>query len=620
MIQETPFRHLFGQLKSGALSRRAFIERATALGMGAGVAMYCANAVTAQTPSPQASPGAGTIPDGGTDGQERGAGGELKILQWQAPSQLNGLTATGDKDNLASGPVMESLLIRLPDGTLAPNLVTAVPSLENGALAEDLTSVTYTLTDGLLWSDGEPVTSADVEFTVKWAQTGENGAINKSIYDLITGVEVVDDTTITLSYDQPNPSWADSFTGQGSGAVLPKHVLDGASKDQLDAFRAKPIGTGPYKVDNFVANDRVTYVVNENYRFPNKPYFNKVTLKGGGDANAAARATVQTGEYDFAWNLAVEPDVAKEMESDDSKGIFLVSPGLGVERINFNFSDPNKEVDGQRSEMNTPNPKLSDKAVRQAFTIGVDRELIANKFFFGGDAEPAVANILSGIPALESPNTTLEFDQEKAAKLLDDAGWTMDGDVRKKDGVELSLVLYTTVSAVRQKIQAVVKSNLEKIGFKIDLQQIDSAVFFDGAAGNDQNNTHFYQDTNLYQSSVTAPPPVAYMVRWYSGGKDRHEVAQKSNQWTGRNIQRYINDDYDAVYEQAMVESDPEKSADLFIQMNDILYNDYAVMPLARGGKKTGISRRLNQDTIAMSSFEFDYWNIANWNLAEGQS
>jgi peptide/nickel transport system substrate-binding protein len=218
---------------------------------------------------------------------------------------------------------------------------------------------------------------------------------------------------------------------------------------------------------------------------------------------------------------------------------------------------------------------------------------------------------------MESPNTELGYNPEMAAQILDEAGWVMDGDVRKKDGVELKVGLYTTTSPVRQKIQAVVKSNLEAIGFSIPIEAVDSAVFFDSAVGNEQNNTHFYTDTNEFASGVGAPPPVSYMVRWYAG-KDREEIAQKSNNWAGRNIQRYINDEYDALYDQAAVEPDPAKSAELFIQMNDILYNDYAVMPLVRYGSKAGVSKRLNHDNLAMSAYEYSYWNIANWNLAEG--
>ena len=616
-----PFRGLFDQLKSGSISRRAFIERATALGMGAGVAMYCAD-VVAQTPgaSPEAAAATtGELPAAGTENQERGAGGDLNIIQWQAPSQMNGLVATGDKDNMAAQLVSEPLMIRDPEGLLVPVLVKEVPTVQNGLLAEDLMSVTYNLLEGVTWSDGEPFTAEDVRFTWEWAMDDANAAVLQNVYARIADIEVVDDLTVTLTFHEPNPTWADSFTASGSGIVLPKHILEGADQSVLDEFRSNPIGTGPYVVESFSVNDQVTYVINENYREPNKPFFSRVILKGGGDAAAAARATLQTGEYDFGWNLSIEQDVLESMQSDDNPAEFHIAGGLNIERININFSDPNTEVDGQFSEMNTPHPILSEHAVRQALTLGINREQISNELYFGMEDEPAVQNILSGIPSMESPNTELVYDPEQAAQILDEAGWVQENGegVRKKDDMELRLRLYTTTSAIRQKTQAIVKANLEQIGFAIELDQVDGAVFFDSSPGNDQNNTHFYTDLNMFTSTVSAPPPVSYMIRWYAG-EDRQEIAQASNSWSGRNFQRYINDEYDAVYDQAAVEPDMEKSAELFIELNDILYFDYAVIPLVRQGKKAGISKRLRVENVALNPFEFEYYNIANWNLAEG--
>ncbi|MCA9833914.1 MAG: peptide ABC transporter substrate-binding protein [Thermomicrobiales bacterium] len=609
-----PFSRLHNALLKGELNRRDFIERAVGLGMSAGVALMITDAA-AQSATPEATAVAaeGVIPSVNTEGQTRGEGGEVKILQWQAPSQLNGVVATGDKDNLAAGLVQESLMVRLADGMLAPQLVTQIPSTANGDLAEDLTSVTFRLKEGVLWSDGEPLTAADIAFTIEWILDVNNAATTYSLYEPIAEKEVVDDLTIKITYADPNPTWADAFTGMGSVPVLPKHVLEGADQSVTDAFRSKPIGTGPYVVEEFSANDQVTYAINENYRESNKPFFSRVVLKGGGDAQSAARASIQTGEFDYAWNLAVEPDLLRDMENPDNPGELVTYGGLTIERMNLNFSDPNTEVDGQRSEMNTPHPILSDLAVRKAITIGTNRTLMSEQFYFGPVDEPPVQNVLSGIPSMESPNTELVYDPEAAKALLDEAGWVMDGDFRAKDGVALKLVHFTTVSAVRQKIQAVFKQNMKDIGIDVDIQSVDSAIFFDNAAGNEQNNSHFYQDINQFASGVGAPPPVAYMIRWYSGENGR-EIAQKSNNWTGRNLQRYINPEYDAIYSAARIEPDPAKSAEMFIQLNDILFNDAAVLPLVRYGSKAGVIKTLNRENLALSGFEFSYWNIANWN------
>lgn len=118
----------------------------------------------------------------------------------------------------------------------------------------------------------------------------------------------------------------------------------------------------------------------------------------------------------------------------------------------------------------------------------------------------------------------------------------------------------------------------------------------------------------MFQSTVGAPPPVTYMVRWYAG-KDDENIAQKANEWGGRNFQRYKNADFDKLYEASQTEADPTKSAELFIQMNDLLYKDNAVLPLVLVGKKSGASKKLREANLSISPYEYDYWNIANWNF-----
>jgi len=382
-----PIRGLFQSLKAGHISRRQFIERSTLAGVGASAAVFLANTAQAgaQEASPDASAAAGSAerPSAGTEGQTRGEGGTLRILQWQAPSLLSPLNASGVKDYLASVLVLEPLMHYLTDATLIPNLVKEVPTVENGLLAEDLTSVTYNLLEGVTWSDGTPFTANDVRFTWEWTVDAEDtyasNSVNQTVAETIADVEVVDDLTVTVRFNQPNPLWFENHAGTSTGFVYPMHIL-GEDPAALDAFLLSPIGTGPYVVNSFTVNDQVIYGVNENYREANKPFFSEVVIKGGGDAASAARATIQTGEYDFAWNLQVEPDILEGMASDDNPGHLLVALGTNVERIDFNFSDPNAEVDGQRSEMNTPHPFFSDPVVREAAFLAVDRETIANSF------------------------------------------------------------------------------------------------------------------------------------------------------------------------------------------------------------------------------------------------
>lgn len=611
MNHQGPIRAAFEGLAAGRIDRRAFVQQLSALGVGvAGISFLADTALAGQ-----ATPAATTSerPSVGTENQKRGAGGVLNILQWQAATHLSPHTATGTKDYLGASLVVEPLMLYLPDASRIPNLITEVPSIESGTLAEDFSWVELTLIEGLLWNDGEPVTAEDIKFTVEWVQNPDNSSTNKGTYAAIAGVEVIDDLTAKVIFTEPNPFWWDPFTGTATGFLYPKHVLE--VEGAHEQFMSNPVGTGPFKVETFNPNDQVTYVMNEHYREPNKPFFDSVRIKGGGDAAAAARSVIQTSEFDFAWKLQVEPDVLNPMaEDENAKGYIVEYPGVTVERVNIQFADPNTEVDGQRAEMNTPHPFLTDPAVRKAMSVAIDRQTIADRFY--GNGQPPAVNMVNGDVATDSPNTAYVYDPELAKSTLDEAGWVMDGNVRKKDGVELKVVYATSVNPVRQKTQAVVKANLEAIGFGVQIEQIDSGLFFDSTVGNDQNINHFYWDLNMYQSVPNSPRPINLMEAWYAG-KDGANVAQASNEWSRTNFSRYMNPDYDAAFEAARSATSEEDLANAFIEMNDIVILDVASIPLVVAGEARGASNRMRKENFALAAFGYDYWNIANWNLAE---
>jgi peptide/nickel transport system substrate-binding protein len=615
-----PLAALHQALRSGSITRREFTLRALALGVGMPIISFILRAESAGAQAGRhigwgvAAQAASGPPAEGMDGRTRGEGGELKLIQWQAPSMLSPHVSTGEKDYLAAQLIVEPLMHYLPDGTLIPNLITEVPTVENGLLAEDLKSVTYKLLDGVTWADGEPFTADDVLFTWEWVIDPANASVSAGSYGEIESIEVVDPLTVQVFFAEPNATWFQPHSGSDLGYVYPKHVLDVEDgKAAHDAFLLNPVGTGPYKAESFSPNDQVIYVINENYRDPNKPYFERVNLKGGGDAASAARSVLQTGEYDFAWNLQVEPQILAELEQG-GKGIVDIARGNSVERLMIQFADPNTEVDGERAKLGTVNPTMGDKAVRQALNLAVQRDVISEQLYAGEEFEPATANILTGMPSMESPNTSWEFNVEEAKRILEEAGWTMQGDVRAKEGVELNITYVTSINSVRQKEQAIIKQALDEIGFRTELRQVDAAVYFDSSAGNDQNINHFYNDIEMYTDNPTTPIPTDYMLSWY-GGPEGENIAQASNDWSQQNYCRYQNAEYDALLEQARLETDLEKSAELFIQMNDILINDVAVIPIVNRSASTyGISTTLYQENVASSPFEYNYWNIANWN------
>jgi len=620
-----PLARLYAQLSSGEIDRRHFIQRSALLGVSTGIATVLANAsaaiasgntkngfgFAAQEGTPAAV--ATERPAFGTEGQTRGEGGELKILQWQAATTANAHQSVGTKDFLISSMVQEPMMNYLPDGSIIANLVTEVPSVENGLLAEDLSTVTFKLKEGILWSDGEPLTSRDIQFTQEWISDPENASVSATVWAIVAGIETPDELTAVVTFTAPTVAWFEPFTGGTFGPILPAHAFnDNPKSSENPEFLTKPLGTGAYVITEFSPNDLVLLTANENYREANKPFFATVNVKGGGDAPSAARAVLQTGDYHFAWNLQVEPAIIDELQSDDSPGQFVSLQGVNVERIHINFTDPNTEVDGQRSEINTPHPFLSDPAVRQAMNKAVPRQIITDEFY--GFAAVPTANILTGLEIFDSPNTSWEFNVEAAAALLDDAGWAMNGDVREKDGVQLVISYSTSINAVRQKTQAVVKQAFESIGIKVNLDQVDAGTYFDSGAGNDRNIQHNYWDISMYTSGPGSTVPASFMANWYAG-PDNSNIAQKSNGWAPANVQRYVNPDYDAVYEDLLIQTSLEPAVERLIELNDILINDVAIIPeVNRPADTYAISRQLNNDNVAEGvNFEPLYWNVVNW-------
>jgi len=619
-VSHSPINDLYTRFQQGAVSRRRFVTGATAAGVSLAAASFLANGgnvLAAQaTPagSPQASPAVESTykrPDFGTENQTRGQGDQLRLLWWQAATVLSPHNAGDSASNL----VFEPLLQYFPDGTIQPQLLEATPTVENGLLAEDLSTVTLKLREGIVWSDGEPVTANDIRFTWQWILEPANTSSSYDVWSTISDIEVVDDLTAVAHYDKPLVNWFDAFTGNTLGVIYPAHVFNNDPTFKNDEFQVNPIGTGPYKVESFSPNDQGTFIINENYREENKPFFSSVLFKGGGDAVSAGRAVVQTGEYDFGWNIQAEPAVIQDIIDNGTNGRIVTTVGATLEVIYLNFSDPNTEVDGQKSQKDTPHPFFHDLAVRQAFNLAVQRDLIAGEFY--GDASLATANILSGSPYFESPNTSWSYDLEQAAQILEDAGWVLNGSVREKDGVQLSLTFAASVNSVRQKTQAVIKQALEQIGFKVELVQADSTIFFDSTAGNEQNYLHFYWDSAVWSADISSLIPISRLSVWYAGA-DGSNIAQKENDWQKANIQRFSSPEYDALYEQLLATTTTEEAQELLIQLNDYLIDNVVVIPILNRAFFTAIGNRLRYENLDFEhAFVGYFWNIANWNLAE---
>jgi peptide/nickel transport system substrate-binding protein len=591
-MDEHDLHHLIGSVKRGQLSRRAFMRAMIA----AGLAAPLANQMLDHAGVARAQPKSDYKPT------RRGGGGALKLLWWEAPTLLNPHFAVGAKDVAASRIFYEPLAAWDADGNLVPILAAEIPDMENGGLAGDGLSVTWKLKPDVRWHDGVPLTADDLVFNWEYAADPATAAVTVAIYGKVK-VEKVDPLTVRVLFDKPTPDWANAFVGN-RGKIIPKHVFAAYKGSQSRGAPAnlEPIGTGPYRFVSFTPGDLIRGELNPTYHQGNRPHFDTIEMKGGGDSISAARAVLQAGEYDYAWNVLVEDDILKRLESS-GRGHVVTALGGGVEHIVLNNSDPWTEVDGERSSARTKHPLLSDPAVRRALALLVDRQSVQDHIY--GRLGVATGNLLDKPERYQSKNMRWEFDIEKANAVLDAGGWTREPDgIRTKGGKKLKLVFQTATNAPRQKIQALVKQACRKAGIDMELKSIPASVYFSSDVANPDTRSKFYADLEMYEAN-SSPDPGLFMLQFVSS-----QIASKENKWQGRNVARWRNGQYDKLYEDAGNEIDPVKRAALFIRMNDLVCNDPVVIPVVSRPKVAAASNTLH---MPLSGWDEDLWNLAEW-------
>jgi len=593
-MNEQELRDLLAAVRAGRVSRRAFVHKMVGLGL---TAPFATTQLLARVGLAQSPARADYKPT------RAGGGGALKTLFWQAPTLLNPHFAVGGKDQHGSRIFYEPLAAWDPDGNLVPVLAAEIPEIENGGVAPDGMSVTWRLKEDVQWHDGRPFTADDAVFNWEYAADPDTAAVTSGSYKDVK-VEKIDPLTVRVSFGKPTPFWADPFVG-APGMIIPKHLFEpykGVNSREAPA-NLKPVGTGPYRFIDFKPGDLVKGERNTSYHVPNRPHFDTIEIKGGGDAVSAARAVIQTGEYDYAWNMQVEDEILIRLENtNNAKGRVEIVQSGNIEHIQINSTDPWTEVDGERSSAKTKHPLFSDPAVRQALGLLVDRASIQAHIY--GRTGVATANFVNNPERFVSKNTKSEFNIDKASQLLEQAGWKRGPDgVRTKDGNRLKLVFQTSINAPRQKTQAIVKQACQKAGIEMELKSVTASVYFSSDMANPDTYTKFYSDIQMYNTGMAQPDPGWFMRQFVSW-----EIASKENKWQGRNITRWRNDD--KAFRAAEGELDPVKRAALFIAMNDMVVGDPAVIPVVYRPVVAALSHKLRATLTG--------WDNAFWNLKTG--
>lgn len=540
---------------------------------------------------------------------ERGADGNVNVLYWQAPSTLNPYLSSGTKDVETASLILEGLAGFNEKGEVVARLAESVPTVENGGVAADLTSITWKLQPGLLWSDGTPVTSADAKFTWEYCTHPEGGCAQAARYEGVTAIETPDDLTIVIKFSAPKPNPYTAFVGGTSPILQAAQFANclGAAASTCTEQNFGPIGTGPFVVTEFKTNDTVSLAANPNYRDPAKPAFATMTVKGGGDAEAAARAVMETGEFDYAWNTQINPELQAAM-AGGGKGVFLNGFGTLVERIEMNMTDPSADLpEGERSTTKHPHPILTDIRVRTALSMAIDRQILVDVGY--GNAGRPTCNLVPAPEMFASDNTgCLTQDIEGAKALLDEAGWVVGADgIREKDGKKLKLLYQTSTNPVRQDFQALIKGWWNEIGVEVELKNIDASVFFGGDAGSPDTFQKFYADVEMYANNFDGTDPEPYLAQYMCD-----KIPGPENQWQGENINRFCDPAYDALVKEMSATAEMGKRAELAKKMNDMLTKDsMVVVPLVDRGRLSAASTTLGG--VVLNTWDTELWNAQDW-------
>jgi len=541
---------------------------------------------------------------------ERGTDGEVKLTFLQAVSIMTPYLSGGTKDIWASSMVLEPLAGIDAQGNLVTKLAAEIPTLANGGVSADLTSITWKLLPGLLWSDGTPVTAEDAVFTWQYCTDPAGGCAQATKFDGVASVEAVDAGTIKVTFTGPKPNPYTAFVG-ALAPILQKaqfaNCLGAAAPTCTDANNM-PIGTGPFKVTAFAVNDTVSMEANPNYRDPAKPAFATAVIKGGGDAESSARAVMETGEFDYAWNTQIPPDSQAAMTAA-GKGQFVVAFGTLVERIEMNTTDPSPDLpEGERSTAKHPHPILSDIKVRTALSKAIDRSILV-EVGYGAGGKPT-CNVIPAPEAWASDNTgCIAQDMEGAKALLDEAGWTdSDGDgIRDKDGKKLSILYQTTVNPVRQDFQALIKDWWTELGVEVELKAIDPGVFFGGDPGSPDTFQRFYADVQMYANNSDTPDPETYLGQYQC-----KNAPTPDNQWQGENINRFCDPAFDALHAKLTQTTDLAERQAIAKQLNDMVTRDsMIVVPLVHRGTLSAHSNALGG--VIINAWDSELWNVADW-------
>lgn len=430
-----------------------------------------------------------------------------------------------------------------------PHLLTEIPSLKNGGVSEDGLVITINLHDDIVWSDGEPLTSADFLFTYEMNMADENAVNSQYPYDYLINLEAPDEKTVVMTFEEPFAPWESTFWR----GVLPEHVLRPVYESDGNIMEASwnslpTVSCGPYVAEEAESGSFLRFVKNENY-WKGTPKIDEIFLQFVPD-DAAQTAALISGDAD----LGTFPPLSDVPSMRDAGlQIFSVNGGY-AEGWFFNMRDMASDP-------------AKDLIVRQAVALAIDREAITNDLLLG--LTVTAETFWDAIAASGWVSSEIEpwtFDPQGARDMLEAAGYVdTDEDGIREDPNGNPLVLYhgTTIREIRQDIQAVAQQYLRDVGIDLQIQSWDSDIFFGSYADGAPPAVGEIDIMEWSDGTYFPDPDTDY---WLCS-----QIPDDENTW-GYNY-FVCDEELDALFQAQLTEIDPAARAGLFHQISMIVHD-----------------------------------------------
>jgi peptide/nickel transport system substrate-binding protein len=562
-----------------------------------GLVLSACGGGSAPTEAPAAPPAEATEPATGG-----GGGGTVTLILPEEPTTLNYFLADAAiVRQAAEATSMTGLATIDENGEFVPMLAKELPSLDNGGLSADYLTVTWNLRQGLKWSDGKPITSDDIKFTVEVLSNPNSGAVaGTSGFDLITNVETPDDITAVLTYSQPYPGYLDQF----AYGLLPRHATGAAEEMTNWEWNRKPVGAGPFVVSNWVSGESITMTRNPNYFEEGKPYLDSLVFRIVPEP-AAQTAMMLNGEAQMhLWPGEFKEDYDKLLAGKATQHLI---PGIWNMAIDFNLSAP---FDGDPGPT-PPHPILGDIRVRQAIASAINYESL-QKDVLRGSAGDSTNPFAYGWYQCDLPRKWT-YNVEKANQLLDEAGWVMGSDgirVAKgakyaPEGTRLSLELqgYTAFDPLQLTEEFIVE-NLKAVGIEARIQNYDFSIIFGTYEDNSPRMVGDF-DMLIFDRGFTTEPQ-GYNFDAYSS--TRIPSAENPN---GGNYFRWVNPEVDAALATAGSSFDQDVRKDAYCKIGQAVIDDLPQVYLYLFQDNYGVADDLTG--YVLSTWGSMTWGAQNW-------